>query len=129
MTEIDSGIAPLKSKRKRGAPCGNLNALKHGRYTREARARKPKPVPRSRFEDIDDHILYVRNFIRHVYDQGMQSASLDQNLHMLTSISLASIALIRLIKIRDLPPPSPRSAKDPGIDLLQLLSVLGDEHT
>ncbi len=121
-------VSEVQVRRSRGAPPGNLNALKHGRYTREARARKPKPVPRSRFEDIDDHILYVRSFIRHVYDLGMQSTSLDQTLHMLTSISLASIALIRLIKLRDLPPPSPRSGNDPGTDFLQLLSVMGDEH-
>ncbi len=90
-----------KSKRKRGAPPGNLNALKHGRYTREARARKPAPVSRAKFEDIDQHILFIQKFMRHLYEVGMHSTDLDQTLHLLTSYSLAAFALTRMLRLRE----------------------------
>jgi hypothetical protein len=90
-----------RSKRKRGAPVGNLNALKHGRYTREARARKPAPIPRARFEGIDDHINHIRAFMRHIYDLGADMQDLDQSLRLLNTYTLSAIALLRLINLRE----------------------------
>ena len=88
-----------RSKRKRGAPPGNLNALKHGRYTREALSRKPEPVAREKFEKIDDHIRYIRDFMHHIFQVGMQSTDLDQSLRLLNTYTLASFALIRLLRL------------------------------
>src|SRR5690606_8454514 len=101
--QIHSGVgeSQKKSKRKRGAPAGNLNALKHGRYTREARTRKPAPIPRARFEDIDDHISHIRAFMRHIYDLGVDMQDLDQSLRLLNTYTLSAIALLRLINLRE----------------------------
>ena len=40
LQQVTSGSKPIpaKTKRKRGAPPGNSNALKHGKYTRARRA-------------------------------------------------------------------------------------------
>ena len=89
-----------KSKR-RGAQPGNLNALKHGRYTREARARKPAPIKRAVFKDIDDHIDHIRSFMRHVYDLGVNAGDLDQSLRLLNTYTFAAIALLRLLHLRE----------------------------
>lgn len=101
--QIQSGVdeKQRRSKRKRGAPVGNLNALKHGRYTRETRARKPASVSRARFEDIDDHISHIRAFMRHIYDLGADTQDLDQSLRLLNTYTLSAIALLRLINLRE----------------------------
>ncbi len=117
-----------RSKRKRGAPPGNLNALKHGRYTREARARKPAPVPRARFEDIDAHITYIRDFMQHIFIVGMRSTDLDQSLRLLNTYTLASIALIRFLRLREKNFSSDFSAADFETTLLSLSEIENGSH-
>jgi hypothetical protein len=117
-----------KSKRKRGAPVGNLNALKHGRYTREARARKPTPIPRARFENIDAHITHIRDFMQHVFIVGMRSTDLDQSLRLLNTYTLASIALIRFLRLREKSLSTDFSAADLENALFSLSEIENGSH-
>lgn len=126
---MEKGCASeVQFRRSRGAPIGNLNALKHGRYTREARARKPAPTSRARFEDIDAHITHIRDFMQHVFIVGMRSTNLDQSLRLLNTYTLASIALIRFLRLREKNLSTDFSAADLDPALISLSEIANGSH-
>lgn len=90
------------SARRRGAPIGNTNALKHGFY-----ARKFKPTDLSGIEDfqfsgLDEEITMLRIYIRRVIEMGADVQDLPRVMALLHVISLATISLTRLIRTQHL---------------------------
>ena len=83
--------------RKRGAQPGNLNALKHGLYVHRDTPLIPNAEQRAQLSDMREYIVQLKSFMRHLYATGMQSTDPAEITRILRSLSLASIAITRLI--------------------------------
>ena len=83
---------PKKEKKKRGAPKGNLNALKHGFYSRVLdEAEKLDFKSATGLEGIDDEIALLRVKIKSVLEKDPENIKL---------IMQATNALAGLVKTR-----------------------------
>ena len=83
---------PRKEKRKRGAPKGNLNALKHGFYSRVLdEAEKLDFKSATGLEGIDDEIALLRVKIKSVLEKDPENIKL---------IMQATNTLARLVRTR-----------------------------
>ncbi|MBA4385410.1 MAG: hypothetical protein C0410_11790 [Anaerolinea sp.] len=88
-------------KRKRGAPPGNLNALKHGLYIEGRSIRNTTPIERAQLTDLIDIINHLKHYINVTYEEGLKSKTIDQFNETLRSISIASSGLYRLINLHN----------------------------
>jgi hypothetical protein len=94
-------MSPSKS-RKRGAPPGNLNALKHGYYSQQIKNAVPSDFDPERFSGLKEEIGLIRYHIRRVVEYGQNVEELETALSLLRGICMASTTLTRLIKTQSL---------------------------
>jgi len=92
---------PAKSRR-RGAPPGNLNALKHGFYSHLFRKIELGDLQALPMEGLEDEIGMLRVLIRRVMELAQDVQDLDQALRLLSTLSLATANLSRLVKTQHL---------------------------
>ena len=97
----DSVTDPPLNHRKRGAQPGNLNALKHGLYVNHGNVINLTPVERAQLCDLKDLITHFKQYMEHLYTVGMQSKDLAEINETLRSMSIASMALTRLINVQE----------------------------
>lgn len=93
------------SPRKRGAPPGNLNALKHGFYSRQLKPmRKDGPIDSGAADalNLGDEIAMLRLFIRRVIHMGAEVEDLEAAIALLRVLCLATTTLTRLLKTQQL---------------------------
>ncbi len=93
---------PSQPARRRGAPQGNSNALKHGFYSRQFKKRDIVDLNASQFDGLKDEITMLRVFIRRIADLGKDLDDLHEAEHLLRVLCLASSSLNRLIKTQQL---------------------------
>ncbi len=98
----DNESPPSQPAKRRGAPQGNTNALKHGFYSRQFKKRDVADLDASKFEGLKDEIVMLRVFIRHVADLGKDVDDLHEAVYLLRVLCLASSSLNRLIKTQQL---------------------------
>ena len=84
--------------KKRGAPLGNKNALKHGFY-----ARQYKPVDQQDLDSLPsfsltDEIDLVRVNIRRLLDSGQTVSTFSETLDLVRALTLATANLTRLMR-------------------------------
>ena len=84
--------------RRRGAPQGNRNALKHGLYSRQSKPSSPSSTDPSDQVDLKNEIIILRQVISELLEMERSAATLEQNLAFARAISLACTSLTRLIK-------------------------------
>jgi hypothetical protein len=89
-----------KPKRKRGAPPGNKNALKHGFYAANFNENDLDGPNSDIDRGLQDEITMLRVYMRFVLSFGYQVKTVQEAMECLRTISLASTALARLIKIQ-----------------------------
>ena len=100
MTSIPS--QPPKPPRRRGAPRGNLNALKHGFYSHLFRKIELGDLQALPLDGLQDEIGMLRVLIRRVMELAQDVQDLDQALRLLNTLSLATANLSRLVKTQHL---------------------------
>jgi hypothetical protein len=88
-------------KRKRGGQPGNLNALRHGIYLEGKSIRNTTPLERAELFDIADLINYVKDYMRQTYEFGLTTKNLVDVTETMRSLSLAGVALTRMISIHN----------------------------
>jgi uncharacterized protein YjcR len=82
------------TRRKRGGQPGNLNALKHGHYSR--RLRDPEAGA-----DLEQEITLMRTLVRRISKQAEDpEAQLDVLLKTLNAIGAATDRLARVLKVQ-----------------------------
>ena len=86
--------------RRRGAPKGNLNALKHGRFLTTDPLENLVPIDPSHLSDLGRYIDMLKHFMRLVYDDGLQSTSLVETRMTLHLLSLAGLSISRLANLQ-----------------------------
>ena len=97
MTDTPSEIVILPKKR-RGAPKGNQNAIKHGIYSRQ--------LPRQKSGDdadlstvlLGDEIVAMRVFIRRLVAASADVTERGELVETLHELSLAMLTLTRLVR-------------------------------
>ena len=92
---------PGPSVKKRGAPRGNTNALKHGFYSKVLQEQGPDGVSRSVVMDFRGEIVVIKDLIFRLYKQGFTSKDAEETASCLRAISWASLALCRLVQTQD----------------------------
>ena len=105
------------SPRRRGAPAGNLNAVKHGFYARQFHKADIRDLEDDQTGSLDSEIKLMRVFIRRVLESSDARLPFPQSIELLRALSLASIAINRLIRTQHL-------LRDPNASLLELQNAL-----
>lgn len=121
MSDIDTNENP--QPRRRGAPEGNLNALKHGFYSRRFRNGELDDLMRQPPEALQDEIAMLRIINRRVVDMAEEGKSADEILEFYNFIALTSMRLSTLLRTQKLLLTSDKTAND----LLTALEKVIDE--
>jgi cell division GTPase FtsZ len=95
-------------RRKRGAQPGNLNALKHGFYSRNFKDLENADLEAMIAEDLDSEIAMLRVVVRRAFELSTAPAEdnedagqqLDKAIHIMNAMGMASIRLGSLLKIQ-----------------------------
>jgi len=90
--------SPSPLPRRRGAPPGNHNAVKHGFYSSEFKAADLSALAKCDFIGLEEEISLLRLFIRQVLSRSAEIEDFSQLLEALRVVSLASSSLARLVK-------------------------------
>jgi hypothetical protein len=86
-----------KPKLKRGGQPGNHNQLVHGLYIQNSHVRNTNPIEKSALYDLSDHIKYIKDYMRFLYEKGLKAASIYETIDTMRSLSMASLGVCRLI--------------------------------
>lgn len=95
-------MPPEPPKRRRGAPRGNKNALKHGFYSRQFNKADLVDLEAADILGLEDEITMIRVYIRRVIQLGNDVNDLPQAISLLRVLCLASASLMRLLKTQQL---------------------------
>jgi len=85
-------------KRSRGGQPGNLNALKHGFYTRRFTHTDLAGVESTDFNSLMEEIAIIRLYARRLIELDNQSTDISQVTNILRILCLASLTITRLVK-------------------------------
>jgi hypothetical protein len=96
------------ANKRRGAQPGNLNALKHGFYSRSFKDLENKDLEVMLAQDLESEIAMLRVVARRAFELSTAPAegdadpgqSLDKAIHVMNSLGMASIRLGSLLKIQ-----------------------------
>ena len=91
----DSALSP---KRHRGGQPGNINALKHGFYTRRFTQNDLAGVESTDYNGLMEEIAIIRLYARRLIELDNLSADISQVTDILRVLCLASITITRLVK-------------------------------
>jgi hypothetical protein len=98
-TPEEKPAAPAEpAPKRRGAPLGNNNALKHGFYARRLPASHLAGLEFTGTKSLEDEINVLRIFIRRVVDLGGETTDLMQATSMLRIITFATMGINRLVR-------------------------------
>jgi hypothetical protein len=90
------------SPRRRGAPTGNKNALKHGFYSAPFNKADRDALESSEFSGLSEEITLLRLVIRQLAKWSPQITDFAQYLEAVRVISLACSSLSRLVRTHHL---------------------------
>jgi hypothetical protein len=93
-----SDTPPQNSPRRRGAPKGNHNAVKHGFYARQFNQQETSDLSSTEPLALQDEILMLRVFMRRIIERSSEAVTLADNLEVVRVLSLATFSLTRLIR-------------------------------
>jgi len=97
MMETEKNVS-MKSKRKRGAQPNNLNAFRHGFYSRLFRPLEGEDLEDMLNTGLEDEIAMLRVVTRRTFELANQGTDIDEAIKALGAMGLASIRLSRLLK-------------------------------
>ncbi|MFC1922777.1 hypothetical protein ACFLY4_05755 [Chloroflexota bacterium] len=87
-----------KNKRKQGAQPGNLNAFKHGFYSKLFEPLDREDIENLLSMDLEEEIVMLRKATQHTFGLAYQVDDIDQAIKSLGALGLASIRTSRLLK-------------------------------
>ena len=94
----DPPSAPPRPRRLRGGQRHNLNALKHGFYSRKFRQADLEDLAESQFKGLDAEINMLRVFMRRVIEHSSEADNLTDSILVLKVLSLAAASLTRMAR-------------------------------
>jgi hypothetical protein len=84
--------------RRRGAPSGNTNALKHGFYSSRYRKVETRDLQNCKFTGLQDEIDLLRVYMRRVVENSPDTANLPELIELLRVLSLSAATITRLAR-------------------------------
>jgi hypothetical protein len=93
---------PSSPKRPRGAPPGNLNALKHGFYSRGFRKMDIDDLDAMLEDGLDSEINMLRVSTRRLLELTQDNADVDTGIRLLTVLGTTSTRLANLLRAQSL---------------------------
>ena len=96
-----AGSSAVVIPRHPGGQPGNLNAVKHGLYVQGSAIYNTNPLERAALFDLNYAIDHLKAYFDHTFEEGMKLKSMAEINETLHNLSLASIALTRLIICHD----------------------------
>jgi hypothetical protein len=87
---------------RRGAPPGNLNALKHGFYSRQFRKLETADLDTMLEEGLESEINLLRIVTRRVFDMAASIATLEEGYALLSVLSDASVRLASILRTQSI---------------------------
>jgi hypothetical protein len=87
-----------KNKRQRGAQPGNLNAFKHGFYSKLFEPLDREDIENLLSMNLEEEIVRLRNATQLTFNLAHQVDDIDQAIKVLGALGLASIRTSRLLK-------------------------------
>jgi hypothetical protein len=93
-------LQPSNNNRKRGAQPGNLNALKHGFYSRQFRSRERVDLDTLLSLDLTDEIHLLRILMRRLLELSNDTEDLDECLAVLKATSVAAARLTGMLRVQ-----------------------------
>jgi hypothetical protein len=111
-------------RRSRGAQPGNLNALKHGFYSRQFRKAELTDLDTCQFAGLNDEIAMLRVYLRRLVESGQDVSSFTEMLNLGRVLCLTSSSLTRMLRAQQ----ALGSVKDEwSRAILQAISELSEE--
>ena len=98
MEQETASFAPLSPKRRRGAPVGNTNALKHGMYSPRSNPTVYAEESQRSKQTLDEEIAFMRFFIRRLVELSESVDNLYDAAGLLRVFSMASTSLTNMMK-------------------------------
>ena len=90
----------MTSSRKRGAQPGNLNALKHGFYSRRFTASEAEDLEARLCEGISDEVAMMRVVVRRLFDVSSdEDQDLEKLMATLNTLGMAAIRIGSLLRL------------------------------
>jgi hypothetical protein len=89
---------PTPSKRRRGAPPGNLNALKHGFYSRNFGTMELKDLDAMLDSGLDSEINLLRVAMRRLLILTAENTNVDTGIRLLTVLGSTATRLANLLR-------------------------------
>jgi hypothetical protein len=86
------------SHRRQGGQPGNLNALKHGFYTRRLKKRDLSGIEATNLKNLTEEIALIRIFTRRMVEDSFKDPDYYDLLAVLRALCLASSTITRIIK-------------------------------
>lgn len=122
---------PQETKKHKGGQPGNHNALKHGRYIAKKNIHFGHSTEDDQLDTLDQLIIAVKKTIEYTYRVGLKAETTQEINKTLTSLSLASIGLCRMLHMRDrlLNPPQFPELGDEYHELLELFKKTFNENS
>ncbi len=93
--------AKKASQRKRGGQPGNLNALKHGFYSRQFSNQEGGDLDRAETGGLQDEIKMLKVATRRLFELAAGCQDPDELVSVLNALGLASTRLAGMIKTQD----------------------------
>jgi hypothetical protein len=84
--------------RRRGAPTGNKNAVKHGFYSTKFKKSERTALDESEFSGLSQEIALLRLYIRRVVARSVHIDDFYEDLEVLRVLSVAFSSLSRLVR-------------------------------
>jgi len=88
----------MKKKRKKGAQPGNLNALKHGFYSRQFQERELMDLEEIDAEGLENEIAMLRVMMRRLMEMVNNCDNLDQLNAVVGTLGMASSRLASMLR-------------------------------
>ena len=115
---------PTVPARPRGGQPGNTNALKYGFYSPRFRQADLADLDQCQFSGLQDEITMLRVYTRRVIELSPDIDDLETAISLLRALSLAAIAMTRLIRTQQSIGPNP--ADEIGAALAEVLKNMDD---
>ena len=94
-----SDITIIESPRKPGGQPGNTNALRHGFYAKNLGFDGPKTIDEYEMRNLLGEAAMLKDFMFKLYTAGIEAPDSSQIADPLRALSLASMALSRLLDV------------------------------
>jgi len=92
----------FKEKRRRGAQPGNMNALKHGFYSKAFKKIETDDLECIEGEGLENEINMMRIITRRFLELAQKANTMEESAAVLNTLGMASVRLASLLRVQNM---------------------------